>query len=446
MLRRELAISLRAPVTWIQAALSALLAGHGFILALDLFSAASRSVRGAALMAREMDPLLGMVRPTVGGLYVAVSLLGPLVAARPLSVEKERRTLHPLLLRAGSAGRVLAPKLLASLVAVALQLTAPAALMLLWLGAGGHLGMAETAAAFAGHALDLVLVCAVATAAAAWARTLAQAVALALVLIATSWAIDASEGFAALAWLGRALDWSVTTHLLPFERGTPSAGAALWFLAASSGAVALAWVGLRTDLAPGRRAGLAALVVVAAALLCSACARVRSAADWTEQRRFSLPPAAARELRMLPGPLRVTVELDRDDARRQQLESDTLSRLRLARPDLEIATPRDDRPAPAEGERDETYGTLELCAGAECRSTRSTSRRELVTLLFEAAHRAPPDFTQPEYSGYPLVVEGGTRAALAGAAYLGLPASLLIIGWLATRSPRRTSWNESSPR
>jgi len=43
MLRRELAIVLRARITWAAAALSALLVGHGFVLAVDLFSAGSRS-------------------------------------------------------------------------------------------------------------------------------------------------------------------------------------------------------------------------------------------------------------------------------------------------------------------------------------------------------------------------------------------------------------------
>ena len=37
------------------------------------------------------------MRPTLGGLYLALSLLGPLVAARPLAVEKERRTFGALL-------------------------------------------------------------------------------------------------------------------------------------------------------------------------------------------------------------------------------------------------------------------------------------------------------------------------------------------------------------
>src|SRR5207245_3069442 len=103
----------------------------------------------------------------------------------------------------------------------------------------------------------------IAVAASAWARSLAQAATAALLVVAASWAVDASEGFAALAWLGRAAEWSVSTHLAPLERGVLPVGSALWLLVASAGAFAIALVGARFDLAPSRR--------WAATLLAGAC-------------------------------------------------------------------------------------------------------------------------------------------------------------------------------
>ena len=44
MLARELAIVLRARITWLVAALGALLCGHSFVLAIDIYTVGSRSV------------------------------------------------------------------------------------------------------------------------------------------------------------------------------------------------------------------------------------------------------------------------------------------------------------------------------------------------------------------------------------------------------------------
>src|SRR6187431_1484895 len=106
IMRRELALTLRAPVTWAVAALSAFLIGHGFVLAVDLYSASSRSALLSQLQMREMDPLAGIVHPTLGGLDLAISVLVPLIAVRALAVEKERRTFGALCLQTGSAQRI----------------------------------------------------------------------------------------------------------------------------------------------------------------------------------------------------------------------------------------------------------------------------------------------------------------------------------------------------
>jgi hypothetical protein len=330
--------------------------------------------------------------------------------------------------------RLVGAKAVTALVGVGLQLVAPVVLLTGWWCAGGHLGAGETAVAFLAYALYLVLVVGVATAAAAWTDTLAQAATVALVAVAASWAIDASEGFAALAWLGRVLDWSVTTHLGPMERGTLWLGAVVWMGVVAVGALALAWVGARVDISRARR-----LVAVLAVLLATAVGgmlahQVRRTFDLTEDRRASLPPAAERGLRELPGRLMLEVYLDRDDARRRQFEADTLAKLRIARPDLDVETPTDARSDAAEAERDEGYGRIVVHAGGATRETYSTSRREVVTLLFEAAGRTLPDWSQPEYPGYPLVVAGSRRTALVVLAYVGLPLVLLGTGWLVTRS------------
>ena len=404
---------------------------------MDLYSAGARSAAAGTLMAREFDPLLGIVRPTLGGLYLAVSLLGPLVAARPLAIEKERGSFHALLLQTAAPARLAGAKLLGALLGLLLQLVAPLLLLLLWLALGGHLALGETLVPLAGHALYLLLIAALGTACAAWTQTLAQAATAALVLVAASWAIDAAEGFAALAWLGRAFDWSVTTHLGPMEHGIAALGAGLWMLCAAGGLFAVAWVGVRYEGSTVRRGLALAATLAGTACACALVHRIPWSFDLTEAQRQSLPPAAVTGLRALGEPLSIDVNLDQDDARRRQLEADVLTKLRLARPDLNVTYPLDGREAPAEGERAQGYGRIVLHVGPRTVETYSTSRRELVTLLFEATGRPLPDWRQPEYPGYPLVIAGRPRTAMLIIAYAGLPGALLLLGWLVTRSKRR---------
>jgi ABC-2 family transporter protein len=436
MLGRELAIALRSRASYLQAAISALLVGHGFVLACDLYSASSRSAAGNVLMRRELDPLLGVVRPTLGGLYLALSLLGPIAAARLLAVEKERRTLYGLLLQTASPGGLLCAKLVGACAALGLQLVAPLCLLSIFVALGGHLALGETLVSLLGYGLYALLIAAVSLAAAAFTATLAQAVTLALLMVVSSWAIDASEGFAALAWLGNALDWSVSKQLAPMEHGTLALGACAFLVALAVGALTAAVIGLRVDRSPLVRGALLAAVLVATACACLGAKNLRRGFDLTEAKRGSLPPAVEQALRALPSRLSLEVWLDRDDARRTELEADALAKLRLARPDLELHTPLDARPAPIEGERVPGYGRIVVHVGRATRETYSTSRRELSTLIFEAAGARVPDLTQPDYPGYPFSVQGARRSLLAGLAYLGIPGMLLFAGLLCTRSRR----------
>lgn len=437
MLRRELAIVLGARVTWLVAAVAALLVGHSFVLAVDLFTAGARSVQAGGLMAREFDPLAGIVRPALGGVYIAVALLVPLVASRALGVEKERRSLGVLLLQTAAPLRLLLAKYVAAVCGGALVLGSLLLSLVLWRGVGGHLAAGEAAVAVLGHALHLLLITALACAAAAWTQTVAQATAVTLLCVLGSWGIDAAEGFAALAWLGSAAEWSITAHLASFERGVLSLGDCAWLLAASFGALGLAFLGLRFDWPVRRRALAVGGVLLTTMLAMRLGGQVPRAFDCTELRRASLPPAAARALAALPLPLSVTVRLDRDDARRRQLELDVLSKLRLARPDVRMRFPLDDRAAASEATRDEDYGRIEVCAGTQCKETYSASRKELVTLLFEAAGKTLPDWTQPEYLGYPLVVEGRRRTLVLWLSYGLGPGALVALGLWVTRRRRR---------
>src|SRR5262245_34937060 len=135
---RELAIALRARVTWGAAFVGALVVGHGFVLATELYSASSRSALADVLMRREVDPLAGVVRPTLGGAELAVAVLVPVIAARVLAVEKERRTFGALALARGSAWAIVGPKIVAAAIASLLVVAPAAVLLAVFAALGGH--------------------------------------------------------------------------------------------------------------------------------------------------------------------------------------------------------------------------------------------------------------------------------------------------------------------
>jgi hypothetical protein len=435
-MRRELVIAFRGRVTWLAAAIAALLTGHGFMLAVDVYSAASRSALASALQSREMDPLAGIVRPLLGGSQLGVALLGPVVAARVLAVEKERGSFGALCLADGSIETVVLEKALAAVAACSLLL-APALLAVTAFAlAGGHLDFIETSVAFLGASMHVALVALVSVAAAAWTRTTAQAAALGIMLSFSAWAIDAAEGFAALAWMGGASAWSIDQKIVPLERGLVSLGSVLWLGTAAIGALGFGLVGARFDWSRARRALVGGAALVTLALLLRSESSIRRAYDWTEARRASLPPAAVEALRRIPVTIAIDVWLDRDDSRRRQLEGDVLAKLTLARSDVVIRMPLDER-ATLGLQRDADYGRIVVRVGDRARETRSTSRREIVTLIFDAIGEPLPDWSQAPYPGFPTNIEGPRRVWLAVAAYALVPLAFAAAGLLLTR--RRTA-------
>lgn len=430
-MRRELVLVFGARVTWAVAALVAAVVGHSFVLAVDLYGQASASVAAGSLAAREFEPLLAILRPTVGGWSFCVTLIGPVLAARVLAAEKDRRTFHARLLALGSARRLMVRKLLAAWLGL-LLLAAPIVLCaLVWAATGGHLDVGESLVVLLGVVLHAGWIAAVSTAAAAWSGSTPQATALALLLCVSPWILDAAGEFAALAWLAPVQRLSVSPHLAGFERAVLQPGAVLWLVVAVLGALALACIGARDDWTRRRRGGSAALVGAVSLVALLVADRWRGGWDVSEARHSSLPMAIAVAVAELPAPLVLDIGLDRDDARRAQLEQDVVLRLELVRPDLVVRFPFDVAAAAA-GSRGDAYGRILVQVGDRAVETWSTSRRELITLLFEAAQRPMPAWEYPPYAGHPRVLGGGARSAIAVVVYLLVP---LLLGAVALSRP-----------
>src|SRR5438445_7390674 len=199
------------------------LVGYSFFQAAALYGEASSAARDSPVLASGLSPLDGILVPTFGAFYVAVTLLFPFVAIRALGREKETGTLRLLVQLPYRAPTLIAAKAAAVTGAWLIALIPAASALVLWLALGGHLHGPETLNLLLGHLLYGLLIGAVALFAAALAESAATAAIMTLAVTIGSWILDfALAGQPGLAeWMSRL---SLTQTLRPFEHGLFSVG------------------------------------------------------------------------------------------------------------------------------------------------------------------------------------------------------------------------------
>src|SRR5262245_6729092 len=144
LLGKELRDVFSGRALWTMLLILCPLVGYSFLQAVSLYGEASAAARDSPLLASGLSPLDGVLVPTFGGLYLAVTLLFPFVAIRTLGREKESGTLRLLIQLPYRVPTLIAAKLaticFAWLVAAIPALSA----LVLWKLVGGHLYPAET--------------------------------------------------------------------------------------------------------------------------------------------------------------------------------------------------------------------------------------------------------------------------------------------------------------
>jgi len=219
------------------------LVGFSFFQAVALYGEASAAARDQPQLATSLSPLDGILVPTFGAFYVAVTLLFPFVAIRALGREKETGALKLLVQLPYPIPTLVAAKLAAVTAAWLVTLIPTASALLLWLSFGGHLNALETSSLLVGHLLYGLLIGAIALFAAAISDNSATAAIVTLALTIGSWVLDfALAGQSGvLGWVSRL---SLTQALRTFEQGLLSAALVLGMCVAIAGFVTLAAIWL----------------------------------------------------------------------------------------------------------------------------------------------------------------------------------------------------------
>lgn len=429
LLAKELREIASGRALWTMLLLVCPLVGYSFLQAVLLYGEASAPALQSPVLATNFSPLDGILVPTFGSFYVAVTLLFPFVAIRVLGQEKESGALRLLVQLPYRYSTLVLTKLGAVLAAWVLVSIPALSVLAMWTLLGGHLAEAETLNLLFGHLLYGLLVGAIALFAAAVSDSSATAAIIALAVTIGSWVLDFTvAGRSGLsAWLAQL---SLTQTLRTFEQGLLSAGLVLGMTSALCGLAALTtvWLPPGTPVRAKFARTVPCVLLTVAAL--GAATQIRKSVDVTEDRRNSFTPADERLLATLRLPLIVTVNLAPEDPRYVDLKRNVLDKLERAMPNVSIVV--------AAGRHDfatdsDAYGRIQYVYGNRSDVSRSTSPREILPLLYALAGTQPPaPASGQEYPGYPLV-------ASADAASLwffgGLPLLIGFAWWRSRRLP-----------
>jgi ABC-2 type transport system permease protein len=413
---------------WTLLLLACPLVGYSFFQAMSLYGEASAAAANSPVLATSLSPLDGILVPTFGSFYVAVTLLFPFVAIRVLGEEKQSGALALLVQLPYRTSTLVGVKLAAVFCAWLLCAIPVLSSVLVWWIAGGHLSPAETSTLFLGHLLYGLLIGAVALFAASITESSATAAIVTLAFTVGSWVLDFTIA-GRPGWLEWFAGLSLTHVIRTFEQGLLSVGLIAGVAAAIFGFAALAAIWLPPGVAIRQKLTRSALCAGAGAAALLLVSQLKTSIDVTEDRRNSFAVADANQLARLAEPVSITVHLAPEDPRYIDLQRNVLAKLERTMPHVSIrlATTRQSFASSA---GDEAYGEIEYRYGARQDTSRSTSPREILPLIYGLAGLRPPaPIPSAEFPGYPLVTDG----ALSLLWFLAVLPILIVLAWWRSR-------------
>jgi ABC-2 type transport system permease protein len=430
LLAKELREITSGRALWTMLLLLCPLVGYSFFQAVSIYTESSRAAVHSQVLASSLSPLDGILVPTFGSFYVAITLLFPFVAIRTLGQEKETGALRLLVQLPYRHSTLVSIKLAAVLVAWILASLPALSTLVCWRILGGHLAPAETLNLLFGHLVYGLLIGALALFSASISDSAATAAIIALAVTIGSWVLDftVAGNPGLLSWIAKL---SLTQTLRPFEQGLLSSGLVLGASSAIVGLVALSavWLPPGVSARSKLRRSLPWILITAAVL--GAATELRLSIDVTEDRRNSFSAADQKLLATLQLPLLVSVHLAPEDPRYADLQRNVLAKLDRAMPNVSISLAGGRQGFSTEG--DGSYGEIEYVYGSRSDVSRSTSPREILPLIYSLGGVSPPaPIPGGEYPGYPLVA--GADTALFWF-FGGLPLLVVLCWWWIRRPP-----------
>jgi len=431
LLAKEVRELLTGRALWTMLLILCPLVGFSFFQAVALYGEASAAARDQPVLATSLSPLDGILVPTFGAFYVAVTLLFPFVAIRALGREKETGALKVLVQLPYQIRTLIAAKLAAVSVAWLIGVIPVAAALFLWVSFGGHLNPLETSNLLLGHLLYGLLIGAIALFAAAISDNSATAAIVTLAFTIGSWVLDfALAGqTGALGWMSRL---SLTQALHRFEQGLFAVALVFGMCAAIAGFATLAGVWLHPGVPLNQKLARTFICVGVAGALLALATQLRTSRDVAEDKRNSFPAADQQALAGLNEPLIIIVHLAPEDPRYVDLQRNVLSKLERIVPNVTIRLVTAGQSVIGSA-GEVSYGEIEYSYGGHSEKSRSTSHREALPLLYGLAGiPVPTPQSGDEYPGYPLLADGWIALP---SFFAALPLLIATAWWWSRRAP-----------
>jgi ABC-2 type transport system permease protein len=288
LLAKELVEIVSGRALWTMLLLVCPLVGYSFVQAVSLYSEASAAALQSPVAATSLSPLDGILVPTFGSFYVAVTLLFPFVAIRVLGQEKESGSLRLLVQLPYRSSTIIVTKLAAVLAARALVSIPTLSALGIWILLGGHLAPLETLNLVFGHVLYGLLVGSIALFATASSDNAATAAIIALGATIGSLVLDftLAGGSGWSAWIA---ELSLTQTLRTFEQGLLSVGLLLGISAVICGLAALSTVWLPPGTSTRGKFARSVLCVLVTIAALGIATQIGRSFDLSEDRRNSFP-------------------------------------------------------------------------------------------------------------------------------------------------------------
>lgn len=438
LLAHEVRGLLASKALWAMLLALAPLVGYGFAQAVALFAQASKSAVEFPELARGMTPLDGILVPTFGAFYLAVTLLFPFVAIRAVGQDKQSGATK--LAEQFPVGTVtlLVVKTLAVGAAWCLAALPALSAVAIWSLLGGHLHAPEVLNLIIGHALYGFAVTGIAFFAAAVADSVATAAIVALAFTLGFWVLDFSAGSVQASWLQALSQLSLTATLRQFEHGLFSLPHALQAVSIGATLIVAAGAWLPGGRTLPRKIGLTIGLAALLAVLLAAAGQAGVYRDVSEDRRNSFAPADAAALARMGQGLTVTLNLSPDDSRYKDIEANVLGKLRRQVPRIAIRFGEAGRVGLYGSSGDDRYGLVVYEYAGKREESRSSDPREILPILHGLAGAKVAPTETPSYPGYPLVADA---SAWGGWFHLCLPILILLFWWRCHR-PARTNFDK----